>query len=155
MANVTMTLKEYNEMYARLSALEDLVETLFTPRKADYDLQSIEEAELNGGSVRLESTFELPKSMKDTVERLVREKYPNQGEFTNRLETVFIGYLNFDSPQECRACGKTLTRENKLDLYCGKAFCKDCCVHCENYNEGSCYYYKNHIKRLEKEKNQG
>ena len=153
MAEVRLTMEEYLELHNRAKEAEGnlqlIKDKLLKPViKADEVL----EAKTHGGSVLMQLEMDLTDDstwglVKQWFATRLKELGIDHAPEKNDDPTVTVGRFYFPHPLNCVGCGKLLSKDNQMVDYCPRAFCKDCCLTCDRYDNGNCWYYTNALKR--------
>jgi hypothetical protein len=143
MADVKMSLQEYNDLHERMLKLQRIVDLLITPVVDEKEFNSYQ---VHGGSYQVRSQFSTDDpAIKELVQEKSAEVFEN-AIVVNRgyNESVSLGYIYFPSRTTCLICGEELENNRVCS---GKAYCKEHCSSCEDYDNGNCWTYKRHIEK--------
>lgn len=146
MAEVKLSLAEYNEIHTRLKLLDELLDSAtFT----DLTEEEMERIKTHGGSLSLygDINVSLP-GIRNAMLAKLRAKYGEGLEISNsdnRLANWYAGSITFPTPEDCINCGITRTDETAVYKYCGRAYCRSCCSKCDQFAD--CRYIKREAEK--------
>lgn len=151
MAEVKMSLKEYNDLMDEFNAYRRVVEALATPEEVSDE--SFESYVKHGGYLSI--TSEIRMEEHPVLQKLIKEKFYNEYEglelrLNSSRQCLHLGTVSFESPEECLHCGSPLKDVPKACS--SKAYCAECCSVCESYNDGGCWSYERYQQKLAKER---